>query len=106
MRSFACVVLKSPSLGPLVGLGRLDAVFMRGASSHNHTAFCPELLPCDVSHILCIGSAVGSFNTICAQRKDDKATFIYSLVLARASATKIAQASSQRAGLGTSVDGL
>ena len=37
-RSCACVVLKSLSLGPLVGLGRLDAVFVRGASSHNHTA--------------------------------------------------------------------
>jgi len=39
-----------------------------------------------------------------AQRKDDRATFIYSLVLARAGTTKIAQASSQRAG--ASADGL
>ena len=33
----AGVVLKSPLLGPLVGLGRLDAVFVKGASSHNRT---------------------------------------------------------------------
>ena len=42
-RSLACVVLRSPSLGPLVGLGRLDAVLVRGASSHNHTALSPFL---------------------------------------------------------------
>ena len=46
-RSCACVVLRSPSLGPLVGLGRLDAVFVRGASSHNHTAL-PRCFRCAV----------------------------------------------------------